>query len=57
MSPGRRRDKPLLLFIHGFPECWYSWRHQMTAFAADWDVVALDMRGYNTSDKPPVSGR
>ncbi len=40
--------------LHGFPECWYSWRHQMAALADDWDVVALDMRGYNTSDKPQV---
>ncbi|WIA08213.1 hypothetical protein OEZ85_007662 [Tetradesmus obliquus] len=54
VSPGRRRDKPLMLFVHGFPELWYSWRHQMAAVHATgaWDVVAVDMRGYNTSDKP-----
>ncbi|KAF6258120.1 alpha/beta-hydrolase [Scenedesmus sp. NREL 46B-D3] len=54
VSPGRRRDKPLMLFVHGFPELWYSWRHQMAALHAtgQWDVVAIDMRGYNTSDKP-----
>lgn len=35
---------------------WYSWRHQMAALHAtgQWDVVALDMRGYNLSDKPRV---
>lgn len=44
-----------MLFLHGFPECWYSWRHQMAAFGQDYDVVAIDMRGYNTSDKPQVS--
>lgn len=54
VSPGRRPDKQLMLFLHGFPECWYSWRHQMVAFQNDYDVVAIDMRGYNTSDKPKV---
>ncbi|MGF1569150.1 MAG: alpha/beta fold hydrolase [Nodosilinea sp.] len=44
---------PLLLFLHGFPEFWYSWRHQIAAFAADYTCVALDLRGYNDSDKPP----
>ncbi|MBV9210764.1 MAG: alpha/beta hydrolase, partial [Acidobacteria bacterium] len=39
--------------LHGFPECWYSWRHQLTALGADFTVVAPDMRGYNLSDKPP----
>eukprot|EP00877_Chromochloris_zofingiensis_P006578 jgi/Chrzof1/2173/Cz11g04280.t1 len=53
VSPGRRNpDKPLMLMVHGFPECWYSWRHQMKEFADDYDVVAVDMRGYNDSDKP-----
>lgn len=42
----------LMLFLHGFPEFWYSWRHQLEAFAADYHVVAVDMRGYNLSDKP-----
>ena len=45
-------DGPLMLFLHGFPEFWYSWRHQMAEFAADYHVVAPDMRGYNKSDKP-----
>ena len=41
-----------MLLLHGFPECWYSWRHQLEAFATDYTVVAIDMRGYNESDKP-----
>jgi pimeloyl-ACP methyl ester carboxylesterase len=45
-------DGPLLLFLHGFPEFWYSWRHQIPAFANDYRVVAIDLRGYNDSDKP-----
>ena len=43
---------PLMLFLHGFPEFWYSWRHQISEFAKDYTVVAIDMRGYNKSDKP-----
>jgi epoxide hydrolase 4 len=45
-------EGPLMLFLHGFPEFWYSWRHQIPEFAQDYHVVALDMRGYNDSDKP-----
>lgn len=41
-----------MLFLHGFPEFWYSWRHQINEFAKDYKVVAIDMRGYNDSDKP-----
>ncbi len=45
-------EGPLMLMLHGFPEFWYSWRHQIPVFAQDYKVVALDLRGYNDSDKP-----
>ncbi|HVM21077.1 MAG TPA: alpha/beta hydrolase [Egibacteraceae bacterium] len=46
-------DGPLVVLLHGFPEFWYSWRHQIPALAqAGYRVVAPDMRGYNESDKP-----
>ena len=45
---------PLVLFCHGWPESWYSWRHQMAAVAAaGYRVVAPDMRGYGHTDAPP----
>jgi pimeloyl-ACP methyl ester carboxylesterase len=43
---------PLILFVHGFPEFWYAWKHQLTEFSRDHHAVALDMRGYNLSSKP-----
>ena len=44
---------PLVVLLHGFPEFWYSWRHQIPALVeAGYRVVAPDMRGYNESDKP-----
>ncbi len=38
--------------LHGFPESWYSWRHQLNGLSDEYTVVAPDMRGYNLSDKP-----
>jgi pimeloyl-ACP methyl ester carboxylesterase len=47
-------DGPLLLLLHGFPECWLSWRDQIGPLAqAGYRVVAPDQRGYNLSDKTP----
>jgi pimeloyl-ACP methyl ester carboxylesterase len=44
---------PLVLFLHGWPESWYSWRHQLPAIAAaGYHAVAPDVRGYGQSDKP-----
>ena len=43
---------PLVVMIHGFPDCWLTWRAQMVALAKDHEVVALDQRGYNLSDRP-----
>ena len=44
---------PLVVLIHGFPESWYSWRHQIPALAnAGYRVAAPDVRGYGGSDKP-----
>ncbi|MBX7166377.1 MAG: alpha/beta hydrolase [Pirellulales bacterium] len=44
---------PPVILLHGFPEFWYSWRHQIDDLArAGYRVVAPDQRGYNLSDKP-----
>ncbi len=45
-------EGPLMLLLHGFPEFWYSWRHQISEFSQDHKVVAIDLRGYNESEKP-----
>ena len=45
-------EGPLVVMIHGFPDFWYTWRDQMEALASDFKVVAIDLRGYNRSDKP-----
>lgn len=44
----------VVLFCHGFPEIWYTWRYQMVAMAkAGYRAIALDYRGYGLSDPPP----
>ncbi|CAM3075709.1 alpha/beta fold hydrolase [Skermania piniformis] len=45
---------PLILLLHGFADFWWSWRHQLGALGdAGWRAVAVDLRGYGDSDKPP----
>ena len=43
---------PLIVMIHGFPDFWYTWRHQMEGLSDKYQCVAIDQRGYNLSDKP-----
>ncbi len=51
---GPDRAGPLVLLLHGFPEFWWSWRHQLGALAdGGARVVAVDLRGYGDTDKPP----
>ncbi|MEU6182438.1 alpha/beta fold hydrolase [Streptomyces coeruleorubidus] len=46
-------DGPLVLLLHGFPESWYAWRHQLPALAAaGYRAVAVDVRGYGRSSRP-----
>jgi pimeloyl-ACP methyl ester carboxylesterase len=47
---------PLVLLLHGFPECWYSWRHQLASLAAaGYHAVAPDQRGYGRTDRPAAA--
>jgi pimeloyl-ACP methyl ester carboxylesterase len=43
---------PVLLFVHGFPEFWATWRRQLAAFSTDYRCVAIDLRGFNLSSQP-----
>ena len=46
-------EGPLVVLLHGFPESWYSWRHQLPALAAaGYHAVAPDLRGYGQTDRP-----
>ena len=48
-------EGPLVVLSHGWPECWYSWRHQLSALAdAGFHAVAPDQRGYGGSTCPPA---
>jgi len=52
-APGVSSDSSApLLFLHGFPEFWYAWRRQLTAFGGERLTAAPDMRGFGRSDKP-----
>jgi len=53
MHVAEQGDGPLVLLCHGFPESWYSWRHQLAALAAaGFHAVAPDMRGYGQTEQP-----
>ena len=52
MRVARAGRGPLIIFMHGFPECWYSWRHQLRALSDSFDCVAPEMRGYGETDAP-----
>jgi epoxide hydrolase 4 len=41
-----------MIFLHGFPDFWFGWRHQIKEFSQDYYVVAIDQRGYGQSDRP-----
>ncbi len=49
---GGEKENDTIIFLHGFPEFWYSWKHQLAYFSKEYHVVAPDMRGYNLSLKP-----
>jgi len=51
-------DKPLVILLHGFPQFWYTWRHQIVPLSnAGYRVVAPDLRGFNLTDKPAATKR
>src|SRR2546427_8775999 len=53
MHIAEQGDGPPVVLCHGFPELWYSWRHQLPALAAaGFRAVAQDLRGYGTTDRP-----
>jgi len=52
MRIARAGAGPLVVMLHGFPECWYSWRHQLRALSNSFDCVAPEMRGYGETDAP-----
>ncbi|MGH7987105.1 MAG: alpha/beta fold hydrolase [Candidatus Binataceae bacterium] len=52
MQVARAGAGPLVVMLHGFPECWYSWRHQIRALCGSFECAAPDMRGYGGTDAP-----
>jgi len=53
VPPGYNRDTPTVLLIHGFPDLWYGWRHQIGPWARKgWRIVVPDCLGYGGTDKP-----
>ena len=44
--------RPLVVLLHGFPESWYSWRHQIPVLAEHYRVAVPSLRGYGDSDRP-----
>ncbi|KAG8390969.1 hypothetical protein BUALT_Bualt01G0138700 [Buddleja alternifolia] len=53
MHVAEKGQGPVIVFLHGFPELWYTWRHQMVAFAAlGYRAVAPDLRGFGESEAP-----
>ena len=46
------KDMPLIIFLHGFPECWLSWHSQILSLSLYFHVVCLDLKGFGDSDKP-----
>ncbi|XP_043722790.1 epoxide hydrolase A-like [Telopea speciosissima] len=54
MHVAEKGQGPMVLLLHGFPQLWYSWRHQMTALASHgYRAVAPDLRGFGDTDAPP----
>ncbi|GJG98284.1 alpha/beta fold hydrolase [Cupriavidus pauculus] len=49
------QGKPLILFVHGFPEFWYAWERQLAEFGQTHFAVAPDLRGFNLSGKPAAA--
>ncbi|XP_035777441.1 epoxide hydrolase 4-like [Anopheles albimanus] len=46
------RSNPIVLLLHGFPDCWFGWRYQIPELTQYFHVIALDLKGFNDSDKP-----
>lgn len=46
------KNNPLLVLLHGFPDCWISWQHQISDLSEHFHVIALDLKGFGDSDKP-----